>query len=386
MAGRPSLQLYLVIGFAVSSLSPLFLSTVALPGSLYAGDGSQPLLVLLLGTALFLPQLAIWCSFSKKMGSAGGLYGFTEAAVGKTVARVQALLWSISYLLYLPFTIAYVVYWLLPTMFNIGPGTLAGLEVILPLCIIVPMFLHRKLPFFILFFAALLQAAVIVVFSAAVAGHPALFQQGQTGPASLGPLATNLSGVSLLFVCGSLVLFLGGEVPNAKRVIPIVLLSSFAFSVAFILAGAHAMIAAGNAAQPARIAQEAAGLPFSVLLSITLIISILGLVVAEFIALSRLFTYALGLSVGRSYAYISAFFLGACLVSLVNPLVFYNITIVISISALYASFVIVFLAYPFFARKFRMLSYYKIALAAVAVAVFLYGLYSVLAYPASYAI
>jgi amino acid transporter len=73
--------------------------------------------VLLAGSALFAAPLLIWWRFSEQIASSGGLYAFTEAAIGRRGAMVQGGLWVISYVLYVSYTVTQVVYDLLPVPF-----------------------------------------------------------------------------------------------------------------------------------------------------------------------------------------------------------------------------------------------------------------------------
>jgi len=124
-AGSPAgarLPAPLFLGFALASIGgPLALVSLYEAGA--AGPAlSSAGLTTALGLVAFAPPLAIWLRYSERIASAGGLYAFVEAAAGRRLARVQAALWTISYFLYLPYTVTYVVYDLLPVIFpGIGP-------------------------------------------------------------------------------------------------------------------------------------------------------------------------------------------------------------------------------------------------------------------------
>ena len=73
-------------------------------------------LAMVAAVALFAFPLAIWLRYARQVSGPGGLYSFVEAAAGRRVALVQAGLWIVSYLLYLLYTTAQIVYDTLPAV------------------------------------------------------------------------------------------------------------------------------------------------------------------------------------------------------------------------------------------------------------------------------
>ena len=117
---------------------------------------------------------------------------------------------------------------------------------------------------------------------------------------------------------------LGGEVANARKNLGAVLITAFVFATAFISLAAYSLVAASplkiiDSGTPwLTLANLLTNPTFAALLAITLVLGMLGLIIAEFIALSRLFVYMFKFSLNRSYAYISIFFLASCAISLIN--------------------------------------------------------------------
>src|SRR5919198_514497 len=91
--------------------------------------------------------LAVWLAYSERVVSAGGLAAFVEAAAGRTAARAQALVWTVSYFLYLPYTITYVVYDVLPGVFPGLGAYRSSLELALPAAIFALVLAPRALAF-----------------------------------------------------------------------------------------------------------------------------------------------------------------------------------------------------------------------------------------------
>ena len=77
----------------------------------------------MLGAALYAAPLLVWLRFSRDVVSPAGLAGFVEAAAGRPLALVQAAIWAFSYFLYLPYTVTDIVYEMLVVVFpGIEPG------------------------------------------------------------------------------------------------------------------------------------------------------------------------------------------------------------------------------------------------------------------------
>ena len=101
-------------GVAVAALGgPLALAALYAP-SIAAGAAASAGLAMVAAAVVFGFPLAIWFGYARHLSSSGGLYTFTEAAAGRRVALVQAGLWIVSYLLYVVYTTAQIVYDTLP--------------------------------------------------------------------------------------------------------------------------------------------------------------------------------------------------------------------------------------------------------------------------------
>src|SRR5262249_48761710 len=114
--GRP-IRPWALLGVTITSLGgPLVLAAQLGPGM--AADASLSSgLVMVAAAVVFGVPLLILLRYSREIASAGGLFAFVEAAVGRRTALVQAGLWLVSSLLSLVQTTAAVVYDTLPDVF-----------------------------------------------------------------------------------------------------------------------------------------------------------------------------------------------------------------------------------------------------------------------------
>jgi len=184
---RGTLPTALFAGFAVSAVGgPLALATLYLPDAVGSRAISSMGLVALAGAALFAAPLLIWWRYSAQIASDGGLYTFVERAAGRRVALVQGWIWTLSYFLYLPFTVTYLVYDQLPQSF---PGIVAHqrlLELALPIAIAGAVVAAERLVFVLVAAIAVVQVVLTLVFAWVLvrhAGvHPGAFRLHSNGP------------------------------------------------------------------------------------------------------------------------------------------------------------------------------------------------------------
>jgi hypothetical protein len=374
----PSILLW---GFAVSCLGgPLALLAVELPDAV----GSRALdsigLVTLAGAALFVAPMLVWWRFSARIASSGGLYAFTRLAVGERVARVQGWTWVISYLLYLGFTVTEVVYDLLPEAFpGVDPWRkwlLVGVACALAGALV---FAERAV-LWVLLGSVVAQVVVMLVLAGAVlSGHGWSWSSFSVGSHS-GSVARGIANVSLLFVCGSLPLFLGGEVAGGGRELRrIVAGSAAAVAVLLVLTAAPLAVYAGSDLAGLElpghtVALVESGATLARWVAVVAIASVLGLMAAEFIALTRLLHAMTGAGVRRSARLVAAGFVALALVSLIDPERLYSYMITPSLVALYVSQVIVFGSYGVMALRERAPRVSDLLVTAVSCGLMLFGL------------
>jgi hypothetical protein len=369
----------LFVGLAIASIGgPLALANF-LPGT--AGDaiGSAGLVVLL-ALAVFAAPLAIWLSYSRSVVSPGGLTAFVDAAAGRPVALVQGWIWAIAYFLYLPYTITYVVYDVLPPVF---PGIVPYrwvLELVLPVAIVVLVLAPVRWALAALLVVGLAQLVLLLVLGGVTLGHvPARF----ASQPEVDPTGRAVAGTALLFICASLPLYVGAEVRGRSRTVR----RGLAFAVAVV--GLCFFVAAlGMSTVPSAllgfplpttaIAMYYSGRSLEVAVGLGIAVGTLALIVAEYLALGRLIHWLHGPPLRRVLIWIAVPFIAADVLSLVNPQAFYDKLLKPSLGALFISQLLVFLMFPLFRRGLRWLP-----LVAVASGLAVWGFYTLVAGSAS---
>ena len=369
----------LYLGFAVASIGgPIALLTL-LPGT--AGDGLDSAgLVVLLALAVFAAPLGIWLSYSGSVVSPGGLSAFVRAAAGRRAAVAHGWVWALAYFLYLPYTVTFVVYDLLPPVFPGISGYRSSLELLLPVALVGLVLLPLRVVLACVGLLAVAQLAVMLVLagfelshtSAALAAHPNV---NDTGRAT--------GGTALLFICASLPLYLGAEVRGGSRTV------RRGLAAAVALVGAVFLIAAiplsgvpeelRNTAVPgAAIAQAYGGRGLAVAVGLLTAASTCALILAEYLALARLLHWLHGPPVRQLLLWLAVPFVAADAVSLVDPDRFYDDLLKPSLGALFVSQLVVFAVFPRFRRGAL-----AIGAATVASGLAIWGLYILIAGGAS---
>jgi hypothetical protein len=206
-----------------------------------------------------------------------------------------------------------------------------------------------------------------------------------TAPA--GPVAKAGLQTSLLYICGSLPLFLGGELAAPAQTIRRGLTGAYgAAAIVVILAVAPLAAEPGFLLAPVpgvSVAQSFVGSGFADAVGIGVCASIAAVILCEYVALTRL-VHAISGRPLRMITQVVA--LGIVLsgpISLIDPQGFYNALLKPSLVALWVSQLIVFAVYPLFARRRRLAPLPAWALGLTASALALYGLWTSLQQVAS---
>lgn len=386
---RGALPPVLLLGFAVGSAGgPLAIAAVYL---LAVAHVPPPLLLptVLLGLVLFSAPLTIWRDYSEVIASDGGLYAFVRRAAGERLARWQGWIWTLAYLLYLPYTVTYIVFYLLPHLVPLPPPAPALLAILLPVIISLLVAVGGTVPVALLMVSSAIQLFALALLAVLVLhgnrlAHPILLVPTVSAwPGVLGGAAQ----VASLLVCMSLVLFLGGGAAvGASSAIRWSLSAGFAILcgatlVSAVLLSAGATPAVAGSDIPGAVLGRLYGSPaVGISVGLLALVSIAGLIVAEFVGLIRLWNTMFHLREGTSVVIIAAFFIVGDAISLIGPRRFYTLTLAPSLIALYLSQLIVFGAYPFFSRRRgRGRSLRAVSLATVGCIWSLYGVYGVVA-------
>jgi amino acid transporter len=325
---------------------------------------------------VFALPLAIWLSFSRRIASPGGLSAFVAAAAGRRAAVAHGWIWTFSYFLYLPYTVTFVVYDLLPPVFPGVAPYRATLELLLPAALVALVFAPLRWVLATLGVLAAAQLVALLVLAGVEFAHSSVSFAGSPTVDATGRAT---GGTALLFVCASLPLYLGGEVRDGSRTIrrglalAVVLVGLVFFLAALPLADVPEQLR--NAAVPAAaIAQAYGGRGLAVAVGLLTAASTLALIVAEYVALSRLLNWLHGPPVRAVVAWLAVPFIALDAISLVSPDRFYDDLVRPSLGALFVSQLIVFVVFPRFRR-----SPSAVFAAAIAAALAGWGLYTLVA-------
>jgi len=374
----PPLHPWAFTAFAVASFGgPLALAASAAPG-LAADAGSSSGLAMVAGAVAFLVPLAIWLRYSREITGSGGLYAFVEAAAGPRVALVQAAIWTFSYLLYVVYTTVQIVYDLLPSVIPGVTGYQTVLALGIPVALVAVMLAGRAAAFLVLGVMAAGQLALAGILDGVTLAHVSTPISSFGAGAGTGAVAKAGAQTSLLYVCGSLPLFLGGELATPTRTIRRGLLAAFGVTALVIV-----LAVAPLASMPGllrtevpgvAVAEQFAGASLARAIGIGVAVSTAGVILCEYVALTRLIHAVGRWRIRPIAAAIGVVALVAAPLSLIDPDGFYDTLLKPSLVALWLSQLIVFAVYPLFAFKRRHRMVPALALAAGASAFAIYGL------------
>ncbi len=303
-----------------------------------------------------------------RIASDGGLSHWSSGPRGG-VALVQGCIWTFSYFLYLPFTVTYL-----------GVRTSSGV-----VSRIVPTRgcsssrcrsrsrARSSRPsgslFVLVAVVAVVQVALTVVLAVVdrrARGRP---PWSVSAPHSNGPSVAGISNVSLLFICASLPLFLGGEVSGGGRTVRRTIVAAVGLTGVLILAVSVPMAALGDSQLAAleapgyTLVKAYEGNDLATVIALGAAASVVAVIVAEFVALTRLMRAMLGVSIERAARVIAVLFVAGDAISLIAPQRFYSYALTPSLVALYVSQAIVFLVYPRFRGRPTRLEWLAVAAA-----------------------
>jgi hypothetical protein len=335
-----------------------------------------------------LLPLVIWYRYSEEVVSNGGLYTFVQAAVGKPLALTQAAFWIVSYFLYLVYTVPFIVYDLLPGIApEMAPYRLA-IDVVLVFAVGGLMLLPLIAGVTTLAAIGLLQSILAVMLIAGSYLHFGASTDALIGHGNFGSILRSSGQTASLYICGSLPLFLGGEVRGGGRTVRRSLAWAFAAVGGLVLLAAIPLARFGPSMLGADIpglqaANQAAGASAGIIVGVGICLSVAGLILAEFLALTRLLATISEKSQRTVViAAVSAFLLGS-LIALVNPERAYDLLLKPSLIALWISQLLVVAVYPIFAARRGRLKLADLGFASGASALMAFGLFSALTSSAS---
>lgn len=354
---------------------PLALAALYAPGAVEDVTRSGGLITIVASVA-FVAPLVVWLRFARDIASSGGLTAFVEAAAGRPVALVQGALWVASYTLYLLYTSAYVVYDVLPPAW---PGVhhwrplLAGA---LPAALALSVVAGRRVALAVIGMLALGQIALLGLLDVVAVQHAP--DAGAFHVSTSGDSGRALGGIATLFVCGSLPLFLGGETRDGGRSLRRVLPPAFLLTAVGVLLAVYPL-----ARDPAFAHAQVPGLSLvrvdldygaGTAVGIGVAGSILAVLLLEYVALTRLLSWASGASI-RVWVWGFGVLLAITgpISLLFDPDKFYDRLLKPSLVLLWLSQVVVVAVFPVYLHRRSKLQAWHLLVTVVALAVMVFG-------------
>jgi amino acid transporter len=366
---RKSLPAALFTGFALSAIGgPLALAAVYLPDAVGGPAIASMGVTVLAGALLFSAPLLIWWRFSAEIASSGGLFAFVERAAGRRIALVQGAIWTVSYFLYLPFTVTYLVYEQLPESFPAITRHQTAYELGIPVAISAVMVLRERLAFVLVALVAVVQVPLTAVLAWVLWAHlgadASAFRVHDPSSAARGA-----GNVALLFTCAGLPLFLGAEVAGGGRQVRRTIVWAVVVVAGLLLLVAVPMAALGGSSLAAlevpgyTLVKVYEGDALATAIAAGAAASVMAVIVAEYVALTRLMHAMLGVSVAGAARAIAVLFVAGDAISLIDPGKSYSYALTPSLVALYLSQAMVYLAYLRFRGRPSWLEWAAVAVA-----------------------
>jgi amino acid transporter len=371
-------------GVALAALGgPLALAALNAP-SIAGGAAPSAGLAMVAAAAAFGFPLAIWLGYARHVSSSGGLYSFTEAAAGRRVALAQAGLWAFSYLLYIVYTTAQIVYDTLPAVLPGERRCQTLLEVVIPVALAGVMIAGRRTALLVIGLLAAGQLALAAALSGVTLANVSTPASSFGASAPAGSLAIASGQTALLYICGSLPFFLGGELGGnlrqAFRTTRRGLLGAYLATVVVIIAAVAPLAAdpalARDEIPGVAVAERFAGHGSAVALGIGVAVSVTGVILVEYLALSRLTVAVTGWPLRRVILGIGVIMIAVGPVLLINPDRIYDDLLTPSLFALWLSQLVTFAVYPRFVARRGGRVRPALVLAAGASALAVYGLWT----------
>ena len=383
-------------GVAIASLGgPLALAALIVPS--VAEDAiSSAGLVTLASAVVFAAPLAIWLLYvghlragadPTRPGAPGGLYTFVLEAAGRRVALAQAAVWTLSYLLYIVYTTVQIVYELLPQVLPGEARYQTLLALVIPVAVAATMIAGRTTALVVIGAVAISQLVLGGILDAVAVKHLGLPLSSFGTSASAGSFAEAAAKTSLLYICAGLPLFLGGELAAPSRTTRRVLIGAYLLTIAVVVLAVAPLAAAPGLAQTdvpgVELTVQFASTGLARAIGIGVAVSIGGVILCEYLALTRLLAAVGGWATRRTSLAVGVIIIAAAPIMLIDPDGIYDALARVSLTALWISQMIVFLVFPRFAARRGLPVAPACALSAVATALAGYGLYLSVVQPAS---
>jgi uncharacterized membrane protein YkvI len=240
----------------------------------------------------------------------------------------------------------------------------------------------------VLLVSAALQLLLVLVLGFVTIQHAGAPASSFTHVPSGDGLARGSSNIALLFLCGSLPLFLGAEVIGGGRVVRRALVTAGAVVAVYLVFSAFPLAAVDprlvhDDLPGYAIAGAYSGRALAIAVGVGGAVSVTGLIVAEYLALSRLLHAVTRAPVRKLLLWIGVPFVAFDALSLTSPHSFDKNVLRPSLIALFLSQLIVFGVFPVYRARRGRLTPVDVLIAAGAFALMTWGLYRAVFNPVS---
>ncbi|MGC9112811.1 amino acid permease [Acidilobus sp.] len=383
---KSSVPGYMIFAQSLSSIAPLS-STAALLTIVMAQSLASAPLATILGVAMYGIWVAIGYSYSKVIASYGGTYEFARRSAGEGVARAVGWTYWLSYTVYISAISSYFAGAILPMLLPASRPLTELVAVLVPLAVAGLAVAGTTAPLGVTLFTSTAEVVVIVLLGALVLMHTGL----RPPSLSVAPQDLFAGSMAAAFTVagGGASFFMGYEARRGSRDVSLSFLAAFLVGAATIsFAAYYEVAAAGFTNQGVSsllaetqypglwVAERFVGGWFPYLYVALTLSSLFGTLVAAFMAVQRL-TYALtGVRVDRSAMLVLAVVVGVNLVGAVaGVLNVYFYSVIVSLTALFASHSAISLLYAAFSRRYLRSAARGLPLAVGGAALMMAGLY-----------
>ncbi|QXJ29282.1 hypothetical protein J5U23_02151 [Saccharolobus shibatae B12] len=390
----------LVYAQSLASIAPLGSASAYLTYAL-SYSLSSTVIAGILGSLIYFLWVLIGYRYSKVIASTGGTYEFARVGGGELTGRIAGWLYWISYMIYLPSATTYLASVVLPSEFSLTPITIALIEVLIPIILTLFLLAGIKPPLFYALVTSSIEVILILILGIKVLSVTGLSIEPLALKVPISDFFQGAVGVGFTLAGGGASFFLGYEaIGKGKTVGKSYLIAYWIAAIAVLFAAYFEIAAAGYSNVSVTnllnitnypgfyIAEKFMGNTFSLVFFIFTANSLIGSVLAAYVALSRLSYSLIRKDMLKSIFVVAIPF---TLVNLIASLTgqylnVYSITTEISLVTLYASHVIVSGVFPSFINKISRLQAWDVLLAIAAVILMGYGVYSYVvpySYPSS---
>ncbi|WPX06795.1 APC family permease [Metallosphaera sedula DSM 5348] len=383
-----SLPAYLVFSQSLAAIAPLSSTAAYLTATLLLA-GTSSGIASILGVLMYSLWVYVGYQLSRFFPSEGGTYTFSRHMYPERVATILGWMYWGSYMFYLISTSTYATGVLLPLLG--APISIDRLmEVVLPSAIVLLMITGIRPPLYYSLVTSLVEIAVIVVLGITVIAHRGLSLVPLTPSAGLSQVLSGAMATSFSIAGGGAAFFLGKEARGKGKTVSKSYLLAFLLASGAIVFSSIYLVTAGGSTQGVEnlantgfpgltVANQYMGESFASAMLLLTVNSLIGSLIAAYVALSRLTFSLLRTDLPKSTLIVGSLFLGinGVIAGLGNLVQWYQYFFLGSLTALFITHASLSLGLPKIRNKLALslLKSFPGILSALLMMVGLYSIY-----------